>query len=135
MKNLLLNLLAGVSVLLSTLFIQALPAKADFLGDEWITETEMKKQSAFARKNNLLLVGLRCKFKEDAKSPGRDDVLFSAEFEQVAQPTAWGWTFDANAPQKGPEEQARQAGFEMAHEDYYEITGITWVRCKVWHRP
>ncbi|MDJ0614060.1 MAG: hypothetical protein QNJ29_10315 [Rhizobiaceae bacterium] len=108
---------------------------AEFLGDEWITETEMKQQSAFARKHSLLLVGLRCKFRENIESPGRGDVLFSADFEQVFPAQAWGWTFDANTELAGPEQQAKSAGFEVATEDYFEISGVTWVRCKVWHRP
>jgi len=108
---------------------------AGLLGDEWITESEMKKQSNFARQNNLLLVNLRCKFNEDITNPGRGDVLFRAEFEIPKTPQAWGWTFDANAPLKGPEEQAKAAGFIVASEEYFELTGVTWVRCKVWHRP
>jgi hypothetical protein len=105
------------------------------LGKEWVNEEEMKRQSAFARSNSLLLVGLNCKFDESAKAPGRDDVLFRAEFEQVTPARAWGWTMDANVEQQGPEQQAKAAGFEMASEDYFEISGVTWVRCKIWHRP
>lgn len=125
------------SLLFSGLF--SLPftqiARAQYLGDEWITEAEMKKQSAFARKHGLLLKELRCKFDTAVESPQRKDVLFSAIFIPVAQPVGWGWTFDANAPLKGPEEQAKAAGFEMVSEDYFELSGVTWVRCKIWHRP
>jgi hypothetical protein len=122
--------------LLMSLFVFAtVPANAELLGDEWITEQEMKRQSAFARQHNLLLVGLRCKFDKDIENPGRKDVLFRADFKIVDTPQAWGWTFDANAPLKGPEAQARAAGFVTASEDYFELTGVTWVRCKVWHRP
>lgn len=110
-------------------------ASAELLGAEWITEAEMKHQSSFARRHNLLLVGLNCKFREGAENPGRDDVLFRADFEQVFPAQAWGWTFDANAELPGPERRARSAGFEVAAEDYFEISGVTWVRCKVWHRP
>ncbi|MEO0327079.1 MAG: hypothetical protein AAF217_00635 [Pseudomonadota bacterium] len=105
------------------------------LGKEWINEAEMKNQSAFARQHSLVLVSLNCKFKENVSSPGRKDVLFRAEFEQREAPIGWGWTFDANAPMRGPEQQAKAAGFEVASEDYFEMTGVTWVRCKVWHRP
>lgn len=111
------------------------PAGAGLLGEEWITEAEVKKQSAFARQNNLILNELRCKFKEGVDSPGRGDVLFRADFEIASRPIGWGWTFDANAPLAGPEQQARAAGFEVAYEDYFEISGVTWVRCKVWHQP
>ncbi len=110
-------------------------AQAELLGDEWITEKEMKRQSAFAREHNLLLVDLRCKFNESVKNPGRSDVLFRADFKILNRPEAWGWTFEANAPFKGPEQQARAAGFVVASEEYFEVTGVTWVRCKVWHRP
>jgi len=112
----------------------ASPSHAELLGKEWVSESEMKKQSAFARQNNLLLKSLRCKFNEAVKSPGRSDVLFSAEFERPSIPQAWGWTFEANAPLKGPEQQAKAAGFEVASEEYFEVTGVTWVRCKVWRR-
>ena len=128
------SIIAIVLIALASL-AQAGEKKVGLPGPEWITEAEMKKQSAFARKNNLLLVNLNCKFREDVSNPGRPDVLFRAEFELVRQPTAWGWTFDANVPQEGPEKQAQQAGFEMAQENYFEISGVTWVRCKVWHRP
>ncbi len=111
------------------------PATAELLGEEWITEAEMKKQSAFARQHNLLLVGLNCKFKEGIENPGREDVVFRADFEQVFPAQAWGWTFDANARIRGPEKRAEAAGFVVAAEDYFEISGVTWVRCKVWHRP
>jgi len=111
-------------------------AMADFLGDEWITEAEMKKQSDFARKHGLLLTELGCKFNEKKQDPGREDVLFRAIFKQTDSPAiGWGWTFDANAPLRGPEEQAKRAGFVVASENYFELTGVTWVRCKVWHRP
>lgn len=111
------------------------PANARLLGDEWISEKEMKRQSAFARKHNFLLIGLRCKFDETVKNPGREDVLFRADFEIPPRPEAWGWTFEANAPLKGPEQQAKAAGFVVASEEYFEKTGVTWVRCKVWRRP
>ena len=101
----------------------------------WITEAEMKQRSAFARQNRLMLVGLNCKFREGIENPGREHVLFKADFEQVSTPLPWGWTFDANQALPGPENQARAAGFEVATEDYFEITGVTWVRCRVWHRP
>ena len=113
----------------------ATPSHAELLGAEWITEAEMKKQSAFARQNNLLLNSLRCKFDETVANPGRGDVLFRADFEIPPTPQAWGWTFEANAPLKGPEQQAKAAGFVVASEEYFEVTGVTWVRCKVWHRP
>lgn len=106
---------------------------ADLLGAEWIDEAEMKKQSNFARANNLLLDSLRCKFREGVENPGRDDVEFRADFSIPPAPTPWGWTFEANAPNPGAEKQAKQAGFVVAYEDYYEITGVTWVKCKVWH--
>ncbi len=111
------------------------PVSAGLLGEEWITEAEVKKQSAFARKNNLILNELRCKFREGVENPGREDVIFRADFEISPWPIGWGWTFDANAPLVGPEQQARAAGFEVAYEDYFEISGVTWVRCKVWHQP
>lgn len=110
-------------------------ANAELLGKEWITEAEVKKQSAFARKHGLILNELRCRFQEGVENPGRGDVIFRADFGQVEQPIGWGWTFDANAPLAGPEQQARAAGFEVAYEDYFEISGVTWVRCKVWHQP
>ena len=110
-------------------------AHAELLGEEWITEKEMKRQSAFARQHNLLLVGLRCKFNEEIENPGRNDVLFRADFKILDRAEAWGWTFDANAPLREPEEQAKSAGFVVVSEDYFELTGVTWVRCKVWHRP
>ncbi len=122
------------SFLTSLLLVTSTPSYAELLGEEWITEAEMKKQSAFARQNRLLLAGLNCKFKE-VDNPQRSDVLFRADFKFVDTPQAWGWTFDANAPLKGPEEQAKKAGFVVASEDYFELTGVTWVRCKVWHRP
>lgn len=117
------------------LFLTCVALRAELLGDEWIAEAEMKKQSAFARQNNLVLDKLSCKFKEGVENPGRGDVLFRADFEFTQLRVAWGWTFDANAPLVGPERQAKAAGFEVAHEDYYEITGQTWVRCKVWKQP
>jgi len=61
-------------------------------------------------------------------------VIFRAEFEQSSSPVGWGWTFDANAPNTAVEAQAKSAGFTLATEDYFEISGVTWVRCKVWHR-
>ena len=127
--KLLLNFLVAVFLVANT------PVHAELLGDEWITESEMKRQSAFAREHNLLLVSLRCKFNEEIKNPGRSGVLFRADFKIVNRPEAWGWTFDANAPLRGPEQQAKSAGFVVASEDYFELTGVTWVRCKVWHRP
>ena len=119
----------------SLLILTSTPVQAELLGEEWITEAEMKKQSAFARQNRLLLVGLNCKFNEEIKDPQRNDVLFRADFKLVETPQAWGWTFDANAQLRGPEEQSKSAGFVVATEDYFELTGVTWVRCKVWHRP
>lgn len=124
-----------ISLLTVFFLFSNVSSQAELLGDEWITESEMKKQSNFARNNNLLLVNLRCKFNENVENPGRGDVLFRAEFEIPERPEAWGWTFDANAPLKGPEEQAKAAGFVVASEEYFELTGVTWVRCKVWHRP
>ena len=111
------------------------PLNAELLGAEWIDEAELKKQSAFARQHGLLLVKLVCRFANGVKNPGREDVIFRADFSQTESPQPWGWTFDANAPLEAPEKQARSAGFEVAHEDYFEISGVTWVRCKVWHRP
>ncbi|MEO1141656.1 MAG: hypothetical protein AAFW66_04840 [Pseudomonadota bacterium] len=125
-----LKILAATAVLLS-----AGQSNAELLGEEWIDEAEMKKQSNFARKHRLLLTRLNCKFKEGIENPGRSDVIFRAEFEQPQSPIGWGWTFDANAPNRAAEQQAKSAGFELATEDYFEITGVTWVRCKVWHRP
>lgn len=122
------------ALIFCALFVST-PSYAELLGAEWITEAEMKKQSAFARQNNLLLKSLRCKFNEAVENPGRSDVLFRADFEVPPVPQAWGWTFDANAPLKGPEQQAKAAGFEVVSEEYFELTGVTWVRCKVWHRP
>lgn len=121
-------------VLLTTLGSLGSYAYADFLGEEWITEAEMKKQSAFARRHGLLLTELNCKFDTNVESPTRKDVLFRAIFQQTDNLIGWGWTFEANAPLKGPEAQAEQAGCEVASEDYFEVTGVTWVRCKVWHR-
>ncbi|MEM7214799.1 MAG: hypothetical protein AAF423_04585 [Pseudomonadota bacterium] len=121
-------------VLLAAVF-SGTPVQAELLGKEWITEAEMKKQSAFARQHSLVLVGLNCRFRDGVESPGREDVIFRAEFEQVIPPIGWGWTFDANAPNRAVEEQARNGGFSVATEDYFEMTGVTWVRCKVWHRP
>ena len=124
-----------ISLFATVFLVVSVPAHAELLGDEWITEKEMKRQSAFAREHNLLLVGLRCKFNEEIKNPGRSDVLFRADFKIVDRPEAWGWTFDANAELRQPEQQAKSAGFVMASEDYFELTGVTWVRCKVWRRP
>lgn len=123
------------SLIVLLALLVTMPSHAELLGEEWITEAEMKKQSAFARENNLLLNSLRCKFNEAIENPGRGDVLFRADFEIPPTPQAWGWTFEANAPLKGPEQQARAAGFVVASEEYFEVTGVTWVRCKVWHRP
>ncbi len=109
------------------------PAGAELLGEEWINEAEMKLQSHFARQNNLLLVGLNCKFREGVENPGRSDVLFRADFEIPQRPVGWGWTFDANVENTAAETRARNAGFVMATEDLFEISGVTWVRCKVWH--
>ncbi len=110
------------------------PAQSEFLGDEWISEQEMQRQSRFARRHNLVLADLQCKFHENIEAPGREHVLFRADFMRPPAPVAWGWTFEANGPNPLPEEQARKAGFEVVGEDYYEITGVTWVRCKLWHR-
>ena len=120
-------------LLVSQIFLVS-PATSELLGKEWIPEAEVKKQSAFARQHNLVLVGLNCRFREGVENPGRDDVLFRADFERFENPIGWGWTFDANAPNRAVEEQARSGGFSVAAEDYFEITGVTWVRCKVWHR-
>jgi len=117
------------------LVLISFPANSELLGKEWISEAEMKRQSNFARQHSLALMELRCKFREGVENPGRQHVLFRADFSQVQPAIAWGWTFDANAPQNGPEQQAKDAGFELASEDYFEISGVTWVRCKVWHRP
>ncbi|MEM9330006.1 MAG: hypothetical protein AAGA53_01695 [Pseudomonadota bacterium] len=122
-----------VGLAFATAFLVA-PASAQFLGKEWIDEAEMKRQSAFARQHNLVLVGLNCKFKDGVENPGRSHVIFRAEFEQMTPPIGWGWTFDANAPNRAIEAQARNGGFVVAAEDYFEMTGVTWVRCKVWHR-
>ncbi|MEM7069321.1 MAG: hypothetical protein AAF478_10605 [Pseudomonadota bacterium] len=116
-------------------FALATPGSAELLGKEWIDEAEMKHQSRFAKKHGLLLMDLSCRFKDGVENPGRTDVLFRADFEQPSQPVGWGWTFDANAPNLAAEAQAQQAGFVMAGEDYFEISGVTWVRCKVWHHP
>lgn len=124
-----------ISVMMATVLTGMTPAKAGLLGEEWISEAEMKRQSAFARKNRLVLMDLQCRFREGAESPGRDDVEFRADFEQSNVPVAWGWTFDANAALPGPEKQARAAGLEIASEDYFEISGVTWVRCRVWKHP
>ena len=105
------------------------------LGDEWISEAELKRQSAFARSNSLLLSSLQCRFREGVSNPQRKDVIFRAEFEQTSNPVAWGWTYDANAPIPGAEENARAAGLVIASEDYFEISGVTWVRCRIWQRP
>ena len=126
----LLRFLVATAILLSVG-----QSNAELLGEEWIDEAEMKKQSNFARKHRLLLTSLNCKFKDGVENPGRSDVIFRAEFEQPENPIGWGWTFDANAPNRAAEQQAKNAGFELATEDYFEITGVTWVRCKVWHRP
>jgi len=117
------------------ILLSAQTTSAELLGAEWITEAEMKKQSGFARQHSLLLVNLNCRFKEGVENPGREDVVFRADFEQVIPAQAWGWTFDANARIRGPEKRAEEAGFAVASEDYFEISGVTWVRCKVWHRP
>lgn len=113
----------------------SLPANAELLGAEWINEAELKKQSAFARQHNLLLTELRCRFAEGVENPGRSNVIFRADFTRTETAQPWGWTFDANAPLEGPERQARSAGFEIAYEDYFEISGVTWVRCRVWRLP
>ncbi len=52
----------------AAIFLFGSSANAELLGDEWIPEKEMKRQSAFAREHNLLLVGLRCKFNEAVKT-------------------------------------------------------------------
>ena len=121
--------------LLAALLLEPATAGAELLGKEWITEAELKRQSAFARKNRLLLADLQCKFREGVENPGRADVIFRADFELVDRPVGWGWTFDANAEMEGPEAQARAAGMELASEDYFEISGVTWVRCRVWQQP
>ena len=61
-------------------------AHAELLGKEWISEAEMKRQSAFARNNNLLLTGLSCRFRQGVENPGRSDVIFRAEFERAEAP-------------------------------------------------
>ena len=131
-------MLRAIFYLVAVVMILSAPinrASAEFLSKEWIKEAELKKQSAFARQHNLQLIKLSCRFPADVDNPGRSDVIFRAEFKQSESPQPWGWTFDANAPLRGPEEQAKSAGFTVAHEDYFEISGVTWVRCKVWHRP
>jgi len=115
-------------------FVVTADGQAELLGKEWISEAEMKRQSAFARNNNLLLTGLSCRFRQGVENPGRSDVIFRAEFERAEAPVGWGWTFDANAPNLAVEKQAQRGGFVVAAEDYFEISGVTWVRCKVWHR-
>jgi len=119
-------------ILCLTLFTLPLNANAELLGEEWINEAMMKKQSAFARQHNLVVTDLKCKFREGVENPGRKDVLFRADFIQTQMPVPWGWTFDANAPNLAAEENAKKAGFVVAGEDYYELTGVTWVRCKLW---
>lgn len=108
------------------------PAAAE-LGPDWITEAEMKRLSNKARTTGQVLTGLACRF-EEVENPGRANVRFKPVFEPSASPVPWGWTFDANAPNRAIEQQARSQGFYAAAEDYYEISGVTWVRCKVWHR-
>ena len=125
------RVLSAVCFLLFTLVLGSGEAAAE----KWITEAQMKQLSAKARNYQLMLTQLSCRFQADVDTPGREHVLFKPVFEQVAEVTPWGWTFDANQALPGPEKQARDAGFEIASEDYYEITGVTWVRCRVWHRP
>ena len=123
------------TILLSVLVVMTGSiANAELLGEEWISEADVKKQSAFARNNGLILNKLGCKFREGVENPGREDVIFRADFDFAKAPIGWGWTFDANAPLLGPEKQARAAGLEVVHEEYSEISGVTWVRCKVWHQ-
>ncbi len=117
------------------LFAICTSVQAELLGAEWIDEAELKKQSNFARQHGLQLNKLSCRFAEGVENPGRSDVIFRADFTQPNTPQPWGWTFDANATLEGPERQARSAGFSVVYEDYYEISGVTWVRCRVWHRP
>ena len=100
----------------------------------WVTEAQMKQLSRSAQHEGLLLTRLGCKF-ADVENPQRKDVLLQPEFKETERPIAWGWTFTANAPDEAGEAPAKAAGFEVASEEYYEVTGVTWVRCKVWYRP
>lgn len=120
-------------LLISILFIVS-PAWAELLGKEWISEAELKKQSAFARNNGLVLAELKCRFRENVENPGRGDVIFRADFKIADRPVPWGWTFDANAVNQGPENQARAAGLSIASEDYFEVSSGVWVLCRVWQR-
>jgi len=103
------------------------------LGDGWVDEKQMNFLVAQALKQQHVLTKLNCRFTHD-NNPGREDVRFRPFFEQTNEPVAWGWTFDANAPNRAGEQQARDAGFKVFAEDYFEITGVTWVRCKIWRR-
>jgi len=100
----------------------------------WLTETQMKALSNMARRQPVILAGLSCRF-ADIENPAREHVRFQPRFEPVDQPRAWGWTFTANGEDGIGEGPALQAGFQPVSEDLFEISGVTWVRCKVWHRP
>ena len=110
------------------------PASAQDENGKWVTEKQMKQLSRSAQHEGLLLTRLGCKFAK-VPDPKREDVLFVPEFVEVDQPTPWGWTYAANSPNEADEGPAKAAGFEVASEEYYEVTGVTWVRCKVWYRP
>ncbi len=104
------------------------------LDQQWLTEAEMKQVSHMARGQPVVLSSLRCRF-ADVPDPERGDVRFLPEFKEIQTPTPWGWTYEANAPNPAAEQPAINAGFEVVSEDFFEVTGITWVRCKVWQRP
>jgi len=114
------------------LFI-TIPSHALELTEGWVDEKQMNFLVSQALKQQRVLTKLNCRFTHE-NDPGREDVRFKPFFEQTAEPVAWGWTFDANAPNRVAETQARDAGFKVHSEDYYEITGVTWVRCKIWRR-
>ena len=104
------------------------------LDRQWLTEAEMKKVSHMARGQPVVLSSLKCRF-ADVPDPERSDVRFLPEFKEIQSPTPWGWTYEANAPNPAAEQPAKNAGFEVISEDFFEVTGVTWVRCKVWQRP
>lgn len=103
------------------------------LSDGWVDEKQLEFLVSKAIEQQLVMTKLNCRFAHD-NDPGRDDVRFKPFFEPAQEPIPWGWTFDANAPNRATEEQALKAGFKVFAEDYFEITGVTWVRCKIWHR-
>lgn len=94
----------------------------------------MKALSQSARNDGRVLTKLSCLF-EDVENPARENVRFKPVFETSSGQVPWGWTYEANAANPAAEAPARNAGFEVASEEYFEISGLTWVRCKVWHRP